>query len=90
MVEMTIGQRAAQAIRLRAGKMGIKPAKFMESIGANRKTLGDWEKRNRNPQAYWLQQLAFLGFDTHWILTGERRYHAPDIDFDIAEYEEEE
>lgn len=87
---MTIGKRAAQAIRERAKAIGISPTKFMERMGTNRKTLNDWEKKNRNPQAYWLQQLALEGFDTHWILTGERKWPGPVIDFDIAEHEEEE
>lgn len=86
---MTIGERAAQAIHERAEDTGISPAKLMESMGANRKTLGDWEKRNRNPQAYWLQQLALEGYDTYWILTGRRQHPIVAVDFDICEYEEE-
>ena len=86
---MTIGKRAAQAIHERAEDLGISPAKVMESMGANRKTLGDWEKRNRNPQAYWLQQLALEDYDIYWILTGRRQHPVVTVDFDICEYEEE-
>ena len=86
---MTIGERAAQAIHERAEDTGISPAKLMESMGANRKTLVDWERRKRNPQAYWLQQLALEGYDTYWILTGQRQYPYPAVDFDIVDYEED-
>ena len=86
---MTIGNRAAQAIHERSLDTGISPAKLMEKMGANRKTLVDWDKNGRNPQAYYLQQMALEGYDTYWILTGRRQYPFPAIDFDIAEYEEE-
>jgi hypothetical protein len=86
---MTIGERAAQAIHERSADTGVSPAKIMESMGGNRKTLGDWEKRNRNPQAYWLQQMALAGYDTYWILTGQRQYQHVAVDFDIVDYEEE-
>lgn len=86
---MTIGERAAQAIHERSADTGISAAKIMENMGANRKTLGDWEKRNRNPCGYWLQQLALADYDIYWILTGRRQYPYPAFDFDIADYEEE-
>lgn len=88
---MTIGERAAQAIRERAIATGKSAASIIETMGANRKTLGDWEKRGRNPCGYWLAQLDLAGFDIHWILTGqrERKYPVTDVDFDICEYEEE-
>lgn len=86
---MTIGNRAAQAIHERSLDTGISPAKLMEKMGANRKTLGDWERKNMNPQAHYLQQMALDGYDIYWILTGGRQYPFPAIDLDICEYEEE-
>lgn len=85
---LTIGQRAARAIRERAAATGKSAASIIEAMGANRKTLGDWERRGGNPQAYWLQQLALDGYDVHWILTGQEQT-VSEIDFDTAEYEEE-
>lgn len=86
---MTIGERAALAIQYRSERIGTSPAKLMEEMGSNRKTLRDWRSQNINPSAYWLQQLALDGYDVIWILTGQRQHQGPEIDFDLADHEEE-
>lgn len=86
---MTVGQRAAMAIKRRAASVGVSPEKIMIDMGSCRKTLNDWDRRDLNPSAYWLQQLALNGYDVYWILTGEESYTGPYIDFDLADHEEE-
>lgn len=66
-----IGQRAAQAIRERAKKKGTKVEEESLKIYVSRKVMNDWEIRNRNPSAYFLQQMALAGYDVYWILTGQ-------------------
>lgn len=86
---MTIGQRAAQMIRETAEQEGQTVSEELKLLGMNRKTFGDWENRGGNPSAYWLQQMALVGYDVLWILTGERIYPVTEYDRDISEYEEE-
>lgn len=69
----SIGERAAQAIDSKAKENGRKVAEELKRIGACRKTMNDWKKRGRNPQAYYLQQMALHGYDIHYILTGETK-----------------
>ena len=68
-----IGKRAAMAIRERAKQNGTKIGAESLKVDVSRKTMNDWEKRNMNPSAYFLQQMAFAGYDVVWILTGEER-----------------
>ena len=70
----TIGERAAQAIEARAAENGTNIGDELELLGACRKTLGDWRSRDRNPQAYYLQQMALQGYDIYYILTGETKH----------------
>ena len=86
---MTIGERAAQEIRKMVQKKRIKLSDELSRLTMNRKTLGDWEKRNINPSGYWLQQLANAGYDVNWILTGKVGFITANPDYDTAEYEEE-
>ena len=66
----TVGERAAQVIMAQATIKGIPIEKELETIGANRKIYRDWKKCGRNPQAYYLTQMALAGYDMMWILTG--------------------
>ena len=61
----------------------------LERLGLNSANYYQWNKGRSDPQAYWLKQLALNGYDIYWILTGQRTYPETEIDFDIAEYEEE-
>lgn len=68
----TIGQRAAMAIRNRAKEKRTLLETELANVDVSRKVLCDWENYNRNPQAYFLQQMALAGYDIYWILTGEK------------------
>ena len=69
----TIGQRAAKAIRNRSKESGTPLEEELLNVYVSRKVLCDWENYNRNPQAYFLQQMALAGYDVVWILTGAER-----------------
>ena len=84
---MTGGQRAAQEIRRKVHYGRVKPE--LDRLTIPQGTFTKWENAKYDPQFYWLQQLAFAGYDTHYILTGERKYLPPEPDFEICEYEEE-
>lgn len=66
-----IGKRAAKAIRERAKRNGIKLEEESMKLYVSRKVMNDWEIHNRNPSAYFLQQMALAGYDVYWILTGQ-------------------
>lgn len=83
---MTIGQRAALAIRRRVRFGKVKPE--LDRLTIPTGSYERWKLGKGDPQSYWLQQMAFAGYDIHWILTGEQ-HRVPEIDFDTAEYEEE-
>ena len=74
MAKESIGERAAQAIEARAAANGTSLSAEMELLGVCRKTLGDWRSRGRNPQGYYLQQMALHGYDIYYILTGETKH----------------
>lgn len=67
---MSIGKRAAYAIREAAEDRNVTIESECERLGTTRKTLGDWQKRGLSPSAYYLQQMALAGYDVIWILTG--------------------
>ena len=67
----TIGKRAATAIRERAKQNGTKLEEESMKLYVSRKVMNDWELRNRNPSAFFLQQMALAGYDVFWILTGQ-------------------
>ena len=66
-----IGKRAAQAIRKRSKENGTKLEEESMKVYVSRKVMNDWEVRNRNPSAFFLQQMALAGYDVFWILTGQ-------------------
>ena len=84
---MTVGQRAALAIKRRVQYGRIKPE--LDRLTIPERSYSRWKKGKDNPQSFWLQQLAFAGYDVHWILTGQDRCQGTEIDFDIVDYEEE-
>jgi hypothetical protein len=69
----SIGKRAAQAIESKAKENGREVSEELKRIGASRKNLSDWRKKGRNPQAYYLQQMALHGYDIYYILLGETK-----------------
>ena len=72
-----IGHRAAQAIEERSKANGRTLTEEFRALGMYAKTKGDWKERGIDPSAYWLQQLAFAGFDVMWILTGKSDMEVP-------------
>lgn len=68
-----IGKRAATAIRERAARNGTKKGWEQETLNLTRKTFRLWERGENAPSAYFLQQMAFAGYDVVWILTGVDR-----------------
>lgn len=83
---MTIGQRAALAIKRRVRYGKVKPE--LDRLTIPHGSYERWKLGKGDPQSFWLQQLALAGYDVHWILTGQKQT-VQEIDFDTAEYEEE-
>ena len=75
---MTIGERAARAIKSRANQNKTSIVQECAALGVTRKIMFDWEKNGRNPSAYWLQQMALSGYDVIYILTGKENLHVDD------------
>ncbi len=72
MNNLTIGNRAAEEIKKQAMKNGTSLHKEGAKIGVASTILTSW-KRNTNPSAYFLQQMALAGYDVIYILTGEKK-----------------
>ena len=87
--KLTVGQRASRAIKERVNHGKVKPE--LDRLFIPTSTVYAWELYQRDPQAYYLKQMALAGYDIFWILTGkrEKKYPVTDVDFDICEYEEE-
>lgn len=83
---MTVGQRAVLAIQRRVRHGKVKPE--LDRLTIPQSSYHRWKSGEQSPQWFWLQQLALAGYDVHWILTGQKQT-VPEIDFDTAEYEEE-
>ena len=67
----TIGNRAYKEIKKRARENRIAPYKEAAKLGMDSRSMTDW-KQNKNPSAYYLQQMCLAGYDVIYILTGER------------------
>lgn len=65
----TIGERAAKAIMRRVKYGSVKPE--MERMDIPVPNFYGWANGTKNPSAYYLQKMAFNGYDVLWILTGE-------------------
>lgn len=74
----SVGERAAHLVRVKAISKGIPICEELEIIGATRKVYRDWDKCNRNPTSYFLQQMALAGYDVIWILTGKENNNVTD------------
>jgi hypothetical protein len=83
---MTIGERAALAIKRRVRYGNVKPE--LDRLTIPHGSYERWKLGKGDPHSFWLQQLALAGYDVHWILTGQKQT-VSEIDFDTAEYEEE-
>ena len=69
---MTIGQRAAQAVKERAEEKGITIKQECEAIKTSQFTVRDWATR-KTPGGYILGEMYRQGYDVIWILSGERK-----------------
>ena len=83
---MTIGQRAALAIKRRVRYGNVNPE--LDCLTIPHSSYERWKLGKGDPQSFWLQQMALARYDVHWILTGQKQT-VSEIDFDTAEYEEE-
>ena len=69
---MTIGQRAFLVIHDMASQKGITFQKECENLNIDRSMPGYWKRGSCNPRSYALQQMALMGYDVIYILTGEK------------------
>lgn len=65
----TIGERAVKEIKKRARQNGISTSKEAAKLYITSTILAHW-KTDTNPSAYYLQQMALVGYDVIYILTG--------------------
>lgn len=68
---MTIGQRAAQAIKNRAKQKGITFVKECDLLGTNRQTAKNWKYGRTNPGSWIIAEMLRQGYDIEYILLGE-------------------
>ena len=85
--KLTVGQRLVRAVKERVHYGKVKQE--LERLQIPQSSFSHWKDGDRNPQVYYLTQMALAGYDVYWILTGQVRDHGPEIDSDIADYEEE-
>lgn len=85
--KLTVGQRLVRAVKERVHHGKVKQE--LERLQIPQSSFTHWKDGDRNPQVYYLTQMALAGYDVYWILTGKKQIPVQDIDFDIAEYEEE-
>lgn len=69
-METTIGQRAARAIRDRAGANGTSYTEEIAKLDVSWRVLHGWERLNMNPNAYYLRKMVLAGYDVISILIG--------------------
>lgn len=74
---MTIGQRAAQAVKERAKEKGITIEQECEAIKTSKSTVYDWATC-MTPGGYILSEMYRQGYDVIWILSGERKDNESD------------
>lgn len=67
---MTIGERAYQAIRDKAGRKNI--CAELKRLDIVPQSFYAWRNGTANPSAYYLRSMALAGYDIMWILTGEK------------------
>lgn len=73
---MTIGERAARAIKSRS-----KPRKFvaeLQKLDIEINAFYRWTRGECDPSAYYLRQMALAGYDVIYILTGKENLHVDD------------
>ena len=85
--KLTVGQRLVRAVKERVHYGKVKQE--LERLQIPQSSFSHWKDGDRNPQVYYMTQMALAGYDVYWILTGKRQIPVQDVDYDIAEYEEE-
>lgn len=69
---MTVGQRAYMEMQAKVSEEGISISQECRNLGINSSTAQSWQKGRSNPSSYPLQQMALMGYDVIYILTGEK------------------
>lgn len=64
---------AAETIggRIRMVRGDIRQPDFATRLGVDKNTVGRYERGERQPDADFLRKLCALGYNGHWLLTGE-------------------
>lgn len=70
---MTIGQRAAMAIKERAWANGTSFEEVCNDIGIDGANMRSWAKAKANPGANALAKMYAQNYDIIYILTGEKK-----------------
>lgn len=65
---MDIGER----LRLERSRVGLTQPGLAESVSVSKNTVLAWEKGSTAPNGFQLAELARLGFDVNFVITGER------------------
>lgn len=65
--------KAAETIggRIRMVRGGVRQPEFATRLGVDKNTIGRYERDERQPDAEFLARLCSLGFNGHWLITGE-------------------
>jgi hypothetical protein len=67
---MTIGERAYKEVKKVAEEEGISFTLECLNLGTCHTAAANWRKKNRTPSAHTLRQMALMGYDVIYILTG--------------------
>jgi len=67
---MTIGERAARAIKSRVPDKKQREVELAK-LDIPKGTFGHWQCGKGDPSAYYLKQMALAGYDVFYILTGK-------------------
>lgn len=72
-VPETIALRAVQQVNRRMQKADVPLPALLRRIGVSRQLFSRWKKNKGDISAYYLKNMALDGYDTHYILTGNRK-----------------
>lgn len=65
-------QHIGERLRDERARLGLSQVVFSDACGVNRSTLATWEKGEQSPTAAVLSQMAGLGVDVLYVVTGVR------------------
>ena len=67
---MSIGERAARAIKTRVASNGTSLKVELAELSVSYAMFNHWEHGRFSPSAFFLRRMALAGYDVVWILTG--------------------